>query len=245
MSVWARFKRSLRALFGGIIEKTEDPEMILQQTIRDMRDRVPELTHSVAQVKSTEKLLSKNKDRLEAQVVELDTKIKASVKLGRDDLATAYIGQLQQAQIDLQKTSQQLQQAGRASQQAEKALNNYKLQMERRTAEAMQMIDQSKQAKLQEQVAQTMQSFQIGDDASTFNEMRDKIDRRAALAEAKMELGASSVDSQMHEVEQEAMNMQLQDKLLDYKRQMGILPASTSRETPALPAADESATGGS
>ena len=50
MGVWARLKRSLRAMFGGIIEKTEDPELILQQTIRDMRDRVPELNNSVAQV---------------------------------------------------------------------------------------------------------------------------------------------------------------------------------------------------
>jgi len=31
-----------------------------------------------------------------------------------------------------------------------------------------------------------MASFQLGDDASTFNEMRDKIDRRAAAAEAKL-----------------------------------------------------------
>jgi phage shock protein A len=67
--------------------------------------------------------------------------------------------------------------------------------MQRRTAEAMQLINQSKQAKLQEQLAQTMESFQIGDDASTFNEMRDKIDRRAAAAEAKMQLGAASVDN--------------------------------------------------
>jgi phage shock protein A len=49
----------------------------------------------------------------------------------------------------------------------------------------MQLINQSKQAKLQEQLAQTMESFQLGDDASTFNEMRDKIDRRAAAAEAR------------------------------------------------------------
>ena len=49
MGLLARMKRSLRALFGGIIEKTEDPEMILNQTIRDMRDRVPELNNSVAQ----------------------------------------------------------------------------------------------------------------------------------------------------------------------------------------------------
>ena len=101
MGLWTRMKRSMRALFGGIIEKTEDPELILQQTIRDMRDRVPELNNSVAQVMATEKLLAKNKERLETQVVDLDSKIRASVKMGRDDIATAYIGQLQQAQIDL------------------------------------------------------------------------------------------------------------------------------------------------
>ena len=239
MGLWTRMKRSVRALFGGIIEKTEDPELILQQTIRDMRDRVPELNNSVAQVMATEKLLGKSKERLETQVVDLDSKIRASVKMGRDDIATAYIGQLQQAQIDLQKTSQQLEHANLASKQALKARDNYVLQMQRRTAEAMQLINQSKQAKLQEQLAQTMESFQLGDDASTFNEMRDKIDRRAAAAEAKMQLGAASVDTQMQEIEREALDMQLADKLLSYKRDMGLLGAGAEAPTPqALPAAE-------
>jgi phage shock protein A len=237
-------KRSMRALFGGIIEKTEDPELILQQTIRDMRDRVPELNNSVAQVRATEKLLAKNNERLESQVVDLDSKIRASVKMGRDDIATAYIGQLQQAQVDLQKTSQQLEHAGLASKQALKARDNYVLQMQRRTAEAMQLINQSKQAKLQEQLAQTMESFQLGDDASTFNEMRDKIDRRAAAAEAKMQLGSANVDTQMQDIEREALDMQLQDKLLAYKKDMGLLGAGAGSSAPqALPAEGET-TGG-
>jgi len=245
MGLWTRMKRSVRALFGGIIEKTEDPELILQQTIRDMRDRVPELNNSVAQVMATEKLLAKNKERLETQVVDLDSKIRASVKMGRDDIATAYIGQLQQAQLDLQKTSQQLEHANLASKQALKARDNYVLQMQRRTAEAMQLINQSKQAKLQEQLAQTMESFELGDDASTFNEMRDKIDRRAAAAEAKMQLGAASVDTQMQDIEREAMDMQLQDKLLAYKRDMGLVGAGSSAPTPqALPAEGETTTTG-
>ena len=241
MGLWSRMKRSMRALFGGVIEKTEDPELILQQTIRDMRDRVPELNNSVAQVMATEKLLAKNKERLETQVVDLDSKIRASVKMGRDDIATAYIGQLQQAQVDLQKTGQQLDHATNASKQALKARDNYVLQMQRRTAEAMQLINQSKQAKLQEQLAQTMESFQLGDDASTFNEMRDKIDRRAAAAEAKMQLGAASVDTQMQEIEREAQEMQLQDKLLAYKKEMGLLPAgdSATGAPQALPAQGE------
>lgn len=241
MGVWTRFKRSMRALFGGVVERTEDPELILQQTIRDMRDRIPDLNNSVAQVMATEKLLAKNKDRLEQQVVDLDSKIKASIKMNRDDIATAYIGQLQQAQLDLSKTGQQLEHATLASKQALKARDNYMLQMQRRTAEAMQLINQSKQAKLQEQLAQTMASFQLGDDAQTFDEMRDKIDRRAAAAEARMQLGTASVDSQMQEIEKEAMDMQLQDKLASYKREMGLLPAgSEGSATPqALPAQGE------
>jgi phage shock protein A len=238
MGLMSRISRSIRALFGGIIESTENPELILQQTIRDMRDRVPELNNSVAQVMATEKLLAKSKERLEAQVVDLDSKIRASVKLSRDDIATAYIGQLQQAQMDLQKTSQQLEHATLASKQALKARDNYVLQMQRRTAEAMQLINQSKQARLQEQLAQTMESFQIGDDASTFDEMRDKIDRRAAAAEAKLQLGSASVDNQMQDIEREALDMQLQDKLLAYKQDMGLLPAGTTQQ--ALPAQGES-----
>src|SRR5688500_804142 len=127
MGLWTRVKRSMRALFGGIIEATENPELVLQQTIRDMRDRVPDLNNSVAQVMATEKLLGKSKERLETQVVDLDSKIRASVKMGRDDIATAYIGQLQQAQMDRQKPSQQLEQATLASKQALTTRDNYDL----------------------------------------------------------------------------------------------------------------------
>jgi phage shock protein A len=237
MGLWMRFKRNVRAIFGGVIERTEDPELILQQTIRDMRDRVPELNNSVSQVMATERLLLKGKERLETQVVDLDSKIKASVKQGRDDIATAYIGQLQQAQLDLQKTGAQLETASLASKQALKARDNYVLQMQTRTQEAMQLISASKQAKLQEQLAQTMSTFNLGDDASTFNEMRERIDRRVAAAEAKLQLGTSSVDTQMQDIEREATQMQLQDKLLDYKRQMGLLPAASAPD--ALPAAGD------
>src|SRR5213079_2618713 len=228
MGLWSRVKRSMRALFGGVIEKTEDPELVLQQTIRDMRDRVPELNNSVAQVMATERLLARNKENLAKQVVDLDSKIKAAVKMSRDDIATAYIGQLQQAQVDKERTSAQLEHASLASKQALKARDNYVLNMKKRTAEAMQLISAAKQAKLQEQLAQTMETFNIGDDASTFNEMREKIDRRVAAAEAKLQLGTSSVDSQMQDIEREAMDIQLKDKLLEYKQQMGLLGSGSS-----------------
>ena len=239
MGLWARIKRLFRAGTGAALDRVENPEMVLQQTIRDMRDRVPELNNSVAQVMATERLLAKNKENLESQVVDLDSKIKASVKMGRDDIATAYIGQLQQAQLDLVRTSAQTEHAANASKQALKARDNYVLNMKKRTAEAMQLISASKQAKLQEQLAQTMETFDIGDDASTFNEMREKIDRRVAAAEAKLQLGSSSVDSQMQDIEREAMDIQLQDKLLEYKQNMGLLGSGANTAGKQISAASE------
>lgn len=236
MGLWARISRVFRASTGAALDKIENPELVLQQTIRDMRDRVPELNNSVAQVMATERLLLKQKENLSTQVVDLDSKIKASVKMGRDDIATAYIGQLQQAQIDLERTSAQAEQAQISSKQALKARDNYVLNMKKRSAEAMQLISAAKQAKLQEQLAQTMDTFNIGDDSSTFNEMREKIDRRVAAAEAKLQLGSSNVDAQMQDIEREAMDIQMQDKLLEYKSQMGMLGAGTPEQSKQISA---------
>ena len=238
MGLWARFKRVFFASTGAALDRIENPELVLQQTIRDMRDRVPELNNSVAQVMATERLLLKQKENLSTQVVDLDSKIKASVKMGRDDIATAYIGQLQQAQQDLERTGAQAEQAQLSSQQALKARDNYVLNMKKRTAEAIQLISAAKQAKLQEQLAQTMEAFNIGDDASTFNEMREKIDRRVAAAEAKLQLGTSSVDTQMQDIEREAMDIQMQDKLLEYKQQMGLLGAGSPATSKQIAAGD-------
>ncbi|MBA2737711.1 MAG: PspA/IM30 family protein [Pyrinomonadaceae bacterium] len=41
MGLWARLSRIFRANTGAALDKMENPELVLQQTIRDMRDRVP------------------------------------------------------------------------------------------------------------------------------------------------------------------------------------------------------------
>ncbi len=43
MGLWMRIKRMFFAGTGAALDKIENPEMVLQQTIRDMRERVPEL----------------------------------------------------------------------------------------------------------------------------------------------------------------------------------------------------------
>lgn len=227
--MWNRLKRLFRSIFGGLIEGAEDPELILQQVIRDMRDKVPEMNNNVAQVLANEKLLNRSLEQQETRLGELDSKVKAAIKMSRDDLATAYIGELQSTQKAVETTRSQLQAAKFASEKAIKFRDSYLIQMKRKSDEAMHLIAQSKQARMQEQLAQTMASFQIGDDSATFDDMREKIARRAASAEAKAELATSGVDSKMQEIETEIAGIEAQDMLVAYKRQMGMLPEASKQ----------------
>lgn len=229
--MWNRLKRLFRSIFGGIIDSAEDPELILQQLIRDMNDQVPRMRENVAQVMATEKRLAREIDANQARLTDLDNKVKAAIRTGHDDIATTLLGEMQTAQRALETTRQNYEQAKVASAKAREFLDNYMAQVRRKTSEAMQLIAANKQAQMQERVAQTMSSFQLGDDSQTFDDMREKIANRMASAEAKAELASTSLDTRMQGIEKELANIEAQDMLLAYKRQMGLLPEA---ERPAL-----------
>jgi phage shock protein A len=222
--MWNRLKRLFRSIFGGIIERAEDPELILQQLIRDMNDEVPKMRNNVAQVMATEKRLEREIQANQAKLTDLDNKIKAAIRTGHDDIATTLIGEIQLAQRTLETTKQNYEQAKVASAKAREFLDNYMAQVRRRQAEAMQLIAASKQAQMQERMAQTMASFQLGDTSQTFDDMREKIANRSAAAEARAELASSSLDARMQGIDKQLDTIQAQDMLLAYKQQMGLLP---------------------
>jgi phage shock protein A len=240
--MWARLKRLFRSVFGGLIEKAEDPELILQQTIRDMREKVPQMQNNVVQVMATEKLLQKEVTMLEREIKDYDAKVKAAIQSNRDDIARTYITALQEKQTSLERSRQQLETSHAASEQAKKFLDNYILQVKKRAGEAQQLVNEARAAKMQEQLSQTMASFQIGDEAGTFQEMRERIQRRSAAAEARMDLSTGGVETQIQDIEREALNMQVEDTLDAYKRQMGLAP-EVSASTPAPPSIQSDSAG--
>ncbi len=223
--MWTRFKRLLRSIFGGIISDAEDPELILQQLLRDMRDEVPKLQSNVAMIMANEKRLGSDIEKNQNLVVQLDGKIKAAIRVGEDAIATTLIAQLQTAQRGLETTKQLHGQAKVNSTKAREHLDNYMLQFERKKAEAMQLIASNRQAQMQERVAQTMASFQVGDTSQTFDDMREKIANRVASAEAKAELASTGLDSRMQTIDRSMAEIEAQDTLLAYKQQMGLAPA--------------------
>jgi phage shock protein A len=69
-----------------------------------------------------------------------------------------------------------------------------------------------------------MMSFNQGDQSDTLERMTEKIEERAAKAQAKVELATSGVDARMQEIRRATVSSEVEEKLLEYKRQLGLAP---------------------
>jgi len=114
MSIWSRFTRWIRSIFGGAISALEDPKLILEQNIRELNDQVPKMNENIATVKANVMLLQKEVRRSEQAVQDLTSKIKAAIQAGRDDIAQQYAMQLEQQRDTLQRSREQLKYASAA-----------------------------------------------------------------------------------------------------------------------------------
>ena len=106
--MWRRFTRAMRSFMGFFISVAEDPEMILEQNIRDMNDQVPRMNESIAMVKANVTLLEKEEAKYKNDVNELTSKVKAAIQAGRDDIAGTFAVQLEQLKSALARTQGQL-----------------------------------------------------------------------------------------------------------------------------------------
>src|SRR6266853_6634307 len=116
--MWQRLTRVVRSFIGFFISAAEDPEMILQQNIRDMNDQVPRMNESIAMVKANVTLLAKEEAKYKDDVNNLTSKVKAAIQAGRDDLAGSFAVQLEQLRGALARTQGQLATASAAFEKA-------------------------------------------------------------------------------------------------------------------------------
>jgi len=230
--MWKRFMNVIRSFFGLFIRGLEDPERMLGQYIDDMRSQVPKLNNTVAEVMKTEILLRGQIEQLEKKIADLDAKVLAAVKLGPQYEAEAktLIAAMETAKEDLEDTKTQYETAKKAAEQAKQSREEYLRGMQQKIAEAMRLISQAKQAKMQEQLSGLMASFEVGDTTDTLERMKAKVEERAAKAQARVELATSGVDSRMRDIQRATVQIGVDEKLLEYKRQLGLVPAEEPAE---------------
>ena len=225
--MWQRMKRAFRSMFGWMVSAAEDPELILEQNIRDLNDQVPKMNESIAMVKANVTLLEKENQKYKNDSIDLTSKVKAALQAGREDIATTYATQLQTVKSALARNEQQLTAARQAYDKAMQVKQAFMREKDRKTNDAMQALRDARRAKWQSKVADAMESFQVAGIDATHDEMLQKIQEQTAVNEARMDMAMSNVDTQGLKIEEEAEKIRAGELLKQFKQEMGLeAPAS-------------------
>jgi phage shock protein A len=230
MSVWKRFTRALRSIFGGAISAMEDPRLILEQNIRELNDQVPKMNENIATVKANVMLLQKEVQRSEHEMASLTSKVKAAIQAGRDDIAQQYALQLEKMRDTLARTKDQLKYASAAYDKALQIKKAFMRERERKIGDAKEALRAHERAKWQAKVADALEQFEVTGIDQTHDEMLNKINEQTARNEARMEIALDSVDMQALRIEEDAEAIRAQELVKQFKLEMGMESPVPQRE---------------
>jgi phage shock protein A len=220
--MWNRFSRMMRSFVGFFISVAEDPELILQQNIRDMNDQVPRMNESIAMVKANVTLLEKEEAKYKIDMANLTAKIKAAIQAGRDDIAGAYATQLEQLKGAFARNQGQLQTARAAFDKAMSVKQAFMREKDRKTHEALSAIADYRRSQWQKKVADAMEQFEVAGISQTHDEMVRKIEETTAVNEARMDMALTNVDQQKLKIDDDAEKLQASELVKQFKIEMGL-----------------------
>jgi phage shock protein A len=231
--MWRRLTRMVRSFFGFFISVAENPEIILEQNIRDMNDQVPRMNESIAMVKANVTLLEKEEAKYQGDVNDLTSKVKAAIQAQRDDIAGSFAMQLEQTRSALARTQGQLTTARAAFDKAIAVKQAFMREKERKTQEALNAIRDYRRSQWQKKVADAMEQFEVAGISQTHDEMVRKIEETTAVNEARMEMALGNVDQQKFKIEEEAEKIRSNELVKQFKMEMGL--ATPDAQTAAGP----------
>jgi len=230
MSIWSRFKRAIKSLFGGAVSAMEDPRTILEQNIRELNDQVPEMNENIATVKANKIMLEKEVAKTQDHVEELTSRIRTALQSDREDIARKYAKRLEDQKESLKRTQEQLKGAERAYEKALKVKKAFMREKEKKIQEAKDALRQHERAQWQAEIADTMEQFEVSGLDQTHDEMVRQLDEESAKNQARMEMALDSVDTEAMQIEEDAEDLRAQQVVDQFKAEMGMEEETQTEE---------------
>ena len=250
------FRRVWNYLTAGANQKFEekaDPKIQLEQAITEAQQQHQQLKEHAANVIAQQKQTEMNLERAMEQLERLNANARQAVRMadqaataGDQAKATEYARAAEtiatqlismEAQVEEMKTLHYS--STQASDQAKAAVAQNSRLLQEKLAEKNKLLSQLEQARMQEEMNSAMAQLNetVGDDVPTLKEVQEKIEARYAKAKATAELGETSVQSRILEVEQATANIEAQSRLSQLRAELGLdsaaAPAAVEQPKPA------------
>jgi phage shock protein A len=233
-----RWWKYLGARLSGKLEESADPKTQLEQAIEEAQQQHRRLTEQAANVIANQKQTQMRLERAVEEYEKSNASARQALLLadeatreGKTDkvasytqAAEAFADRIIALEREVADLKNQLQQTTQAAEQAKAAVAQNSAALQKKLTERQKLLSQLDQAKMQEQMnkAMTQLSATVGEDVPTFEQVRDKIERRLAKAQGMADLTTTSVDAKMLEVEQAQASAEAQARLSELRSELGL-----------------------
>ena len=228
-SIFDRMSTILRANINSLLDKAENPEVVIDQIIRDMSSAIAEARGQVADMIAQEKILQANVQRNRDLANEWQQKAMLAVQNGRDDLGREALRRKTDYDENAQVYEQQLQ----AQSQMVDKLKSELAQLESKYEDARRnreiLIARHRRAETQQRVAQVSAQLNTMDPSAELGRMEERIMLAEARAEAQAELQGGTYEDEFASLSADSA---VESQLQALKQQMG-LPAGGQTALPS------------
>jgi phage shock protein A len=236
-NVVRKMYRYLSASANRKLDERADPRVQIEQAIDEARKQHQALVQQAAAVVGNQRQLEMRMARQIDDVRNATESARQALRLADDarlrgdaakadryeQTAQTFAAQLVSSESALEDMKTLHTQASAAADQARRAVEDNTARLERMLAERSRLLTQIEHAAMQEQMAkalETMSPLAPQGDTPTFAEVRDKVEKRQALALGRHELASQGMEARMLEVRQAALNAQAVNRLAELRNEL-------------------------
>jgi phage shock protein A len=230
-SILGRVGQLVRANINAILDSAEDPELMLDQLVRDYTENIAEAEDAVAQTIGN--LRMTEDDAREARTASREWHDKAVAASRRADQLRAAgntteadrfdelakIALRRQVSYEGQAATLETQVASQTelADKLKDGLNKLRAKREELVSKRDELVSRAKMAQAQSQVQESLQSVSVMDPTSEVARFEERIRRQEALVRGREEVAASSLDEQFASLDTDEDEMDVEARLADLK----------------------------
>jgi phage shock protein A len=242
-NVVRKMYRYLSASANRKIDEKADPRVQIEQAIDEAQKQHRALVQNAAAVVGRQRQLEMRMARQIDDVRNLTESARQALRLSDDarlagDAATAHryeqtaqtlAAKLVTSESSLEDMKGLHVQASAAAEQAKRAVEDNSARLEEMLDERTRLLTQIEHTAMQEQVAKSLEAMSPlapKGDTPTLAEVRDKIEKRQALALGRHELASQGMEARMLEVRRATLDARASDRLAALRRELPPAAAS-------------------
>jgi phage shock protein A len=231
MSAFKRIYNYLRGLIFGTLDKWESPEVILDQAVREMKDSQIKNRERAVQAITQKNNLANMVDKEEKIVRSLEGKATLALQQGNRELARTILREKGTRDGTLEQLRSSLKQAEETSEAVKVAIRREDERIRVKTADALRLKANMKQAQIQIEINKALDGFQFDDNTQSFDRAEERIQSMRSEAEARAEIAKTSVNARLMELDDAQVDVEADKALAELELKLGLAPATAGANT--------------